>query len=373
MSKIVIVLVHGTWGRGFLRKQPIASWCKPDSNFVRRLTDECKQRMPNIPTSVVPFNWSGDNSILQRAKAATDLKIVLESHVTPNTSVLIIAHSHGGNVAIQAITKLGQVSKIYVCTLATPFLRIFESTREFYGSENVLIGAGIVTSTFALYLLAIILDIGDSSLTQFLAFAVIAGFVCSWAIGSFLERLLINPLPKSNALTPWQMKPRLLSEATAADANLLDDRLLILRGIDDEAALSLAAGALTNRLLRFLYNFIATTSVFILLVVMFLLIWATKNGNIIFFTMTFLFSVALLCLFLPSVTRPVFGTELAFGAARCDTLYDSVPDSDRAKVVTLRAETDQDQLVHAIHQHPAAPQLVVDWFATHIAAVKPDS
>jgi hypothetical protein len=325
--------------------------------------------MPDISTSIVPFNWSGDNSVFQRAKAATDLKLYLEKHLTLDTPLMIIAHSHGGNVAMQAITQFEGVSRVYLCTLATPFLRLFESKRDFYGSEKVLIGAGIVTSVLALYLLAITLGIDDSSIEQFLAFAVIAGFAGSWIIGGFLHRLLINPLPKNKVPTHWQLKPSLLSEATVADAKLLDDRLLILRGIDDEAALSLAAGALTNRLLRFLYNLTATRSV-IFLYFLALPAQALKlyNDNIPIIVGLFLFLVTLLCLFLPSVTRSVFGTELAFGAARCDALFDSVPDSDRAKVVTLRAESDQEQLIHAIHHNPAAPPSIVDWFAAHIAA-----
>jgi hypothetical protein len=69
------------------------------------------------------------------------------------------------------------------------------------------------------------------------------------------------------------------------------------------------------------------------------------------------------------VTRPVFGREMAFGAARCDALYDSVPDSDRAKVVTFRAETNQKQLIHALHENPAAPPFIVEWIAGHIATI----
>jgi hypothetical protein len=72
ISRLNIILVHGTWGRGFFREATVADWCKPDSNFVRRLTYECLRRMPSITPSITAFNWSGRNSVFERAKAATD-------------------------------------------------------------------------------------------------------------------------------------------------------------------------------------------------------------------------------------------------------------------------------------------------------------
>ena len=43
-----------------------------------------------------------------------------------NATPIVIAHSHGGNVALRAMTHLGaDANRIRIVTLAAPFLRVF--------------------------------------------------------------------------------------------------------------------------------------------------------------------------------------------------------------------------------------------------------
>jgi hypothetical protein len=106
-----IVLVHGTWGRGLLRPQPIAPWCQEGSFFRNGLLRSFQQSMPNVRLSISVFNWSGANSILERAKAAQELVTFL-GNIGGGETVFIIAHSHGGNVAIRAVGKLDDPSRV---------------------------------------------------------------------------------------------------------------------------------------------------------------------------------------------------------------------------------------------------------------------
>jgi len=358
-----VVLVHGTWGRGFFRKKPVAPWCEPKANLVFQLG--VKLSDADIKTQFFPFNWSGNNSIFERANAASDLARFLKSNFAGKTPVLVIAHSHGGNVALQAIAKLHDVSHIHVCTLATPFFRIFESKRKFEGSLPLLRGFAIVTFLAAAFLISESSyrfgNLDGNGILVWPCVAILAG----WLVGNFLNRILVNPDSGLNKHPPWEDKPWHLSRATDSDAKLLGNRLFVIRGIDDEASLSLAAGAVTNRLVRFLYNFSITGGVAIAAAIG-LLVPRTWFGGFHVLGIFVFPAFAVICLFLPSFVRPIFGRELAFGAARCDALYDSVPDADNARVRTLHFAYEDKQLIHAMYDSHIAPEWIADWIIDHL-------
>ena len=68
----------------------------------------------------------------------------------------------------------------------------------------------------------------------------------------------MNPAPRpGQKATSWQEWPKRIADATPKNTSMLNGRLLVLRGIDDEAALSLATGAVINRVTRAIYNFSA--------------------------------------------------------------------------------------------------------------------
>jgi hypothetical protein len=400
-----VVLVHGTWGGGFFQKKPLAPWCNPDSAFVTSLVAECNTQLPNVATGVSAFSWSGSNSVFERAKAAADLKASIEAYSSPDTVVLVLAHSHGGNVAMRATSKLQDPSNVFVATLATPFLKLFDTGRSYKASLPILflfalLGVGWIDSWAwshlrdmwrltqsdvselgqlrdleevksrmrdHLHTLDMYLRVVDWERKWFyISFLVIP--LIAWYLGKQLHLLLINPHPHKKP-TDWQSKPQRLVEATMWDARALDNRLLILRGVDDKAALSLAAGAIANRLLRFVYEFMfsgAMTGVLLLICGSAFLDWLNGSGTAgsgYPFPYLPLLFVGVGCLLLPSLFRPVFGRELSFGAIRCDASFESAPDADRAKVVTLHHEFGSRDLIHSIHQHPEVPVVIVRWMA----------
>ena len=137
--QLLITLVHGTWPHGFFRtffwtprrrhRSPL--WFEDGSPFLSRLSTE----LHDIPHKITPLLWSGANSIFVRDKAAHVLaEYLLAEHAEhPQATQLVIAHSHGGNVALRALHHLEQRDVSQSCadsanplvvTLATPFIEV---------------------------------------------------------------------------------------------------------------------------------------------------------------------------------------------------------------------------------------------------------
>jgi pimeloyl-ACP methyl ester carboxylesterase len=113
-SQQVITLVHGTWARN-------ATWVKPDSRMCKHL----RELDPNV--IIRSFQWSGGNSHRARLKAADALvKQLSETFSQYRTAEHhIVAHSHGGNVALYALRDPGVCARIAsVVCLATPFIHV---------------------------------------------------------------------------------------------------------------------------------------------------------------------------------------------------------------------------------------------------------
>ena len=136
---LFITLVHGTWPRGwrgvFLtpfygrwpsRSFPKSLWSADGSEFRNRLTAALSKR--GLSTRISPFLWSGANSVRERDKAAHKLvehiRAKQSDYLSPTQ--VVIAHSHGGNVALCALDQLGVTrDEIFIATIATPFVEIF--------------------------------------------------------------------------------------------------------------------------------------------------------------------------------------------------------------------------------------------------------
>ena len=110
----VVTLVHGTFA-------PKAQWCDAGSPLRTALSAKFGSRC-----LLSVFVWSGLNSHAARLKAADELRSHLTNltHCHPNASQIVIAHSHGGNVAAYALQDQSLQEKTggLIC-FATPFLR----------------------------------------------------------------------------------------------------------------------------------------------------------------------------------------------------------------------------------------------------------
>jgi hypothetical protein len=186
--QLLITLVHGTWGRGFFpRRQKVAGsqecgttsndkeplrpqnrrplWFEDGSPFLARLNTE----LNDISHKSEPLLWSGKNAIFERDKTAHVLaEYISTEHLEhPMATQLIIAHSHGGNIALRTLqhlqgldaSKLDGVDRAspLVVTLATPFIEIHKAE---LGLRPLYVRIALVL-LITLLALALFLTVGD--------------------------------------------------------------------------------------------------------------------------------------------------------------------------------------------------------------------
>ncbi|HEV2296879.1 MAG TPA: hypothetical protein VGR35_23770 [Tepidisphaeraceae bacterium] len=109
--EIVVHLVHGTWA-------PRTAWARRDSRLCRRLREEFGPRM-----QVRRVIWSGRNQHSARLEAAEHEHLERHLGKVPDVRHFVIAHSHGGNVALLAAHRLEEPERLAgIATLATPFI-----------------------------------------------------------------------------------------------------------------------------------------------------------------------------------------------------------------------------------------------------------
>ena len=105
------VLVHGTFS--------MRRWARDLNGPIRQAIKAC---VPAVQFE--PFEWSGWHSQGARSRAAAELSARLGELCRQHEKVIVVGHSHGGNVALQAIQDLGcsPARSLSLVTLATPFL-----------------------------------------------------------------------------------------------------------------------------------------------------------------------------------------------------------------------------------------------------------
>jgi pimeloyl-ACP methyl ester carboxylesterase len=110
----LVILVHGTAGKR-------SSWAIPDqSEFVTMLREKLSRE-----AEFIKFPWSGANRTRARADAAVRLATRIASELSVcRRPIFVVAHSHGGNVALRALSLLPEPHRADVRTilLSTPFL-----------------------------------------------------------------------------------------------------------------------------------------------------------------------------------------------------------------------------------------------------------
>ncbi|MEM1370750.1 MAG: hypothetical protein AAGG72_00835 [Pseudomonadota bacterium] len=116
----LVTLVHGTFARG-------TGWTQPGSTLRRAIDEAMAHHEPgNGQTfSFDVFEWSGRNTHAARIRAGYELA----GHIRnlrgkhPDARHVIIAHSHGGNIALLANKHLPiDLQPAGIATLATPFV-----------------------------------------------------------------------------------------------------------------------------------------------------------------------------------------------------------------------------------------------------------
>ncbi|MET4628419.1 hypothetical protein ABIB83_005452 [Bradyrhizobium sp. I1.8.5] len=446
-----IILVHGTWGRGFWAKrldQPallpldvcgpspdadidepckserLLRWFETGSAFHVELTRA--MHAEGLEFNASSFLWNSNNSIVDRNDAA----VCLARHIrslqaeAPNDLILIIAHSHGGNVAVRAIHIAGaaHTGNVKLVTLATPFLKIatqtmFEEADEGWlptiPAEMPLSPSGralvemFLTAGFLIFGLAVLFLLFPASelrhvlkpsssdnswdYVKFLALLLVPILITE-KLTNLLIKLVVNPqinYPKNwgsskHGFDAWAYKPDKLANLTFYQIPpRKKEWLLVLRGVDDEATLALASGSIGNLVFRYTLNtalpvagaFLSLLSILLVLLSLGILLLGNDPtvskmtdhaaGLIAIIVGIGLPIIGLVCFLLPGLFRAPCGKEMFLGAWRCEVSVDSVPDAvDGIQIRTLPVDVSDGAsrvLRHYLHGHPNVVPAVVDW------------
>jgi pimeloyl-ACP methyl ester carboxylesterase len=124
---VVMTLVHGTFA-------PRAAWTRADSAMAKALVREFGPR-----TLIRSFDWGGRNSHDARRAGGLNLARQLEEELSryPSARHFVIAHSHGGNVALYALKSPAVERGLTgMVTIGTPFIRC--SPREITRALKVM-------------------------------------------------------------------------------------------------------------------------------------------------------------------------------------------------------------------------------------------
>jgi hypothetical protein len=379
--QLLITLVHGTWGRGFFPRHQHQSrapfWFEEGSSFLARLRTE----LIDIPHKITPLLWSGANSIFVRDKAAHALAehITAEHAEHPEAAQLVIAHSHGGNIALRALHHLKQRdaspsgnegANPLVVTLATPFVEVHQANlgrRPFYIRLALtllvmlpLLGALSAVAWDALEQLR---EAPEDRTKNVLA-AMVVGLVVMPLIGWWwiFRRVKV----RQNQLDA-------LKKATRLGEVALAERLLVIRAIDDEASLTLALGAILNYVTS---RFITYTLVlyFLLLIIIVpaketrVISWLLSEQSVGFISIA-IFPLAMMLFGMLMVSRSVHGRELARSPMECQVNTQSAPDAiGLSKIVTLVRRTYVKSLRHGIYDQEDCAKTISEWVRSELSS-----
>ena len=123
MTDIVLTLIHGTWARH-------APWTLPGSPLRKALADRLGDRI-----TFETLEWSGANTHRARREAAQKLRAQLKDSIAdhPLARHFLVAHSHGGNVALYAMADATLRQHVDgIACLNSPFLcALKRNTKQF--------------------------------------------------------------------------------------------------------------------------------------------------------------------------------------------------------------------------------------------------
>jgi hypothetical protein len=237
---VLIVTVHGTWAGA-------AAWTKQDSKLGQAVLQRYREQ--GREATVLPFKWSGRNSVAARAKAGralADLLVDLRRESTPR-AIYLIAHSHGGSVFAYALKQEPRLTEQIdgFIALATPWIDVavcgyIHQLRAFL-SRTVL----YICAASTLIPLGHIVDRLVPLLRPSDSWEALADSIIYYYLGGALVGVIFYLL--SRRLRTWLVWTsaifQLRTEELARRASTLHERFppsIFLKPVRDEAALALA-------------------------------------------------------------------------------------------------------------------------------------
>ena len=389
--QLLITLVHGTWPRGLfprlarfkkrvwelIRRKPSGPpppfWFEEGSPFLARLSTE----LGGIPHRIMPLLWSGANSIFVRDETAHRLAEHLSAEHAEHRQAtqLVIAHSHGGNIALRALHHLHQPDGSRLCdsdganplvvTLATPFVEVQHAD---FGDAPTLVRIAVF---MAVWFPSLVLtqaffpmnEFGKPLLIGGAVSLVFAGLLWWYFFSKRATRRRENHVEILRTVTR-------LGEIVSAQAQ----RVLIIRAIDDEASLTLALSTIANffitRAIRYIRWIVFGPVGAILLSVIVTRYFVSlgqedslkqigwyEDAIQVGFCALILFLFGLL-----SVARSAHGRELARSPMELQINTQSAPDAKGlSEIVTLVRRTHAKSLRHGIYDHEDCAKTIAAW------------
>ncbi|USJ27576.1 Mbeg1-like protein [Ensifer adhaerens] len=201
--------------------------------------------------------WSGANSISARDAAARSLAAELDNLQTmsPQADIVVVGHSHGGNIAIQSLSYLAPTTEApLIVSIATPFFRVFERKRRAFSFVMAAVAGLIMLQSMIGPVLKAIESlslrwVGESSLYYAIIALLFLLSVSALQLTMYIMGLFgLLPGNKSR-----RYLARLRAQSAARVFTLKSPPTLILRGIDDEATLTLSFGLAMIRTSRLFF------------------------------------------------------------------------------------------------------------------------
>src|SRR5215471_8094606 len=170
MDQCVVTLVHGTWATR-------AAWTRKNSPLCSAL----RQRL-RCEVILRRCLWTGNNTFRARTKGSERLSNCLNRgfNTYPDAFHFVIAHSHGGNIALQAMQDRALHSRIagLVC-LSTPFFVARARTIDIHGAISPLPLLSVFLAVFIAVFAVIFVNL--------LIAGSIGKFALAYVLGLFLQ------------------------------------------------------------------------------------------------------------------------------------------------------------------------------------------
>ena len=221
-----VILIHGTFARG-------ASWTMPDSPLQAVLIEATAGR-----AGVHRFDWSGKNSFAARLRATEEL-VAFMNHIAESdldARFHLLAHSHGGNVALHASRSDAVTARINsISCLGTPVL-VGREVAPTKGLEAAYVGLFLMSGvlSYAAFDLSLWRNLSLWWLVPLVALGLLFGTMLLINIATLVSPLHVGSLQHGmhNVFTR-QVQMVLLQTASP---KIESDRVMFFRHPGDEAS-----------------------------------------------------------------------------------------------------------------------------------------
>jgi hypothetical protein len=162
-AKETVIIVHGTWAApqpGVMRWYQLGDGATAAGEFVSKLDAALQKRgsparcWAHCTQAHQIFHWSGENSWIARTQAASELGNYVTKLRNAGWCCHIVAHSHGGNVVLEALPQITTALPANACpgkivTLGTPFMDTMSPIlQRIETNRSFLIALGVVWTVF---------------------------------------------------------------------------------------------------------------------------------------------------------------------------------------------------------------------------------